>query len=549
MPDFIESLQGRDLGHLQIIAEFWGIELNEQDPRSAILQLSSIIKDSIRIESLINNLAPGERASLFELLRHSGRLPWAQFSREYGEVREMGVAKRDREQPYKHPVSAVEALWYRGLVARAFFDTSAGPEEYAYIPDDLLERIPALASDDAPHMGRLASAQEYAQVFLANDRILDHACTLLAAMRLGIPLPDTFFTYSGEELSPAILTSILAGCGIMDPAGKPIPEPARIFLDDSRGEALLKLLQSWMESCQFNELHLIPNLSLEGNWSNDPLRARQAVMGYLSAIPAEKWWSLSSFIAAIKQRYPDYQRPAGDYDSWFIRNSQTGEYLRGFNHWDEVDGRLVRFILTGPLYWLGVLDLGCSGTSMEVSAFRLSSWSHALLQGKHPAGIPAEDVSLIVRSDARISAKRFVPRRVRYQLARFCEWAKETPDEYQYQISSASLSRARKQGLTVSQLHALLNRNAKAIPPSLVKALERWEKNGSEVRVEKLVILRVSSPEVLTALRSSRASRFLGEPLGPTTVVILPKAIQKVLGALAELGYLGEIRDEEILEK
>ena len=155
-----------------------------------------------------------------------------------------------------------------------------------------------------------------------------------------------------------------------------------------------------------------------------------------------------------------------------------------------------------------------------------------------------EEELLIARSDAHISARRWVPRRVRYQLARFCDWEKETPDEYLYQVSAGSLTRARQQGLTVSQLLALLNRHSKAVPPSLVKALERWDKGGSEARLERLVILRVTSAEVLQALRKSRASRFLGEPLGPTTVAIKPGAAQKVLAALAELGYLGEIRGE-----
>jgi hypothetical protein len=103
---------------------------------------------------------------------------------------------------------------------------------------------------------------------------------------------------------------------------------------------------------------------------------------------------------------------------------------------------------------------------------------------------------------------------------------------------------AHQQGLTVSQLLVLLNRYAKAMPPSLVKALERWDKNGSEARMERLVILRVTSMEVLQALRKSRAGRFLGEPLGPTTIALKPGATQKVLAVLAELGYLGEIRGD-----
>ena len=131
-----------------------------------------------------------------------------------------------------------------------------------------------------------------------------------------------------------------------------------------------------------------------------------------------------------------------------------------------------------------------------------------------PKGLPVEEEPLVVRSDARLSARRLVPRRVRYQVARFCEWVKETPDEYQYRISPASLARARQQGLTVSQLISLLNRYAKAVPPSLIKALERWEKQGSEARIEKMVVLRVVSEDILQALRKSRASRFLGEIAG-----------------------------------
>jgi hypothetical protein len=289
---------------------------------------------------------------------------------------------------------------------------------------------------------------------------------------------------------------------------------------------------------------LLPNLIAEGKWKNDPLHARDKVLGYLASIPTGIWWSLPSFIAAVKQRDPDFQRPAGDYDSWFILDKSKGEFLRGYENWEAVDGRLIRFILTGPLHWLGILDLASTDSSQDVTAFRLSAWSHDLLNGKPPRGLLVEDAPIVVRSDARLGARRLVPRRVRYQVARFCEWVKETPDEYQYQISSASLVNARKQGLTVSQLLALLNRNAKAVPPSLVKALERWDKNGSEARLEKMVILRVTSEEVLQALHKSRAGRFLGEPLGPTTIAIKAGATQKVLSALAELGYLGEMREE-----
>ncbi len=94
-------------------------------------------------------------------------------------------------------------------MARAFFDTSSRPEEFAYIPDDLLALFPQAAGTDTPLMGRQASAAEYAQVFPANDRILDHTCTYLAALRVGICLPDSFHTPAGEELTGIFMKSIL----------------------------------------------------------------------------------------------------------------------------------------------------------------------------------------------------------------------------------------------------------------------------------------------------------------------------------------------------
>ena len=63
------------------------------------------------------------------------------FTRKYGDIREAGAGKRDREKLYLQPASAAEILFYRGLLARAFFDTKKGPQEFAYIPDDLLSLI------------------------------------------------------------------------------------------------------------------------------------------------------------------------------------------------------------------------------------------------------------------------------------------------------------------------------------------------------------------------------------------------------------------------
>jgi hypothetical protein len=337
---------------------------------------------------------------------------------------------------------------------------------------------------------------------------------------------------------------LLASHGLLDETLQPHPEATRLFLEAPRGLALAALARAWSESQSFNELRMIPGLSSEGSWQNDPLQARQSLLRFIHTLPQGKWWQLGSFIAAVKEQQPDFQRRGGEYDTWFIRRIDTGEFLRGFEHWEDVEGALLTYAICGPLAWLGMVDLAAAQPDGPVTAFRLSAWGQTLLTGETPRGLPAEEAGLIVRSDACIHAPRLAPRTARYQLARFCQWEKESPDGYDYRLTPVSLARASQQGLAVQHLLILLRKSAEALPPSLVKALERWEAHGSQVRIESLSVLRFHSPEVLQALRSSRAARFLGEPLGPAAVAVKPGAEQKVLAVLAELGYLGESRIE-----
>jgi hypothetical protein len=522
MPQLLASLQKQDLGHLRIIAAFWGIELESSDADSARQELAASLLDFELAAELIDSLPAQAKAALNSIAASDGRMPWAGFTREYGNIREMGAGQRDRILPHLNPESTAEVLYYRGLIGRAFFDTEKGPQEFAYIPDDLLPLIQkeerASASTQEP-AGREASPAEKAHTLAADDRILDDVTTMLAALRLG-----------HEVAHQPKLIALLNATGLTK-GNVPQAEKVKAFLEAPRVEALNMLVEAWKKSGTFNELRLMPEIVCEGEWKNQPLVTREFLLELLSAIPQNKWWSLVSFVRAIKQKYADFQRPAGDYDSWFIKRKSDGRYLRGFEAWDEVDGALIRFIVTDVMFSLGLVDIARAKPEGEITAFRLVSDR----EGRDENG------RITISSNGRISVPRLTPRAVRYQLARFCEWDEEKADEYRYRITAKSLAKAKEQGLKVEHLLALLAKHSEAgIPPALVKALKRWEINGTEARAETQVILRVSRPEVLEELRKSKAARFLGEVLSPTTAVVKGAAIQKIMEALAELGLLAE---------
>ncbi len=536
MPDLYHTLLKYDIGYLRIVAELWGLELESQEFAAAAEELSASLLDLEAVTETIDILSPEARAALDALVTANGKMEWALFARTYGDIREMGPGKRDRERPYLKPTSSSEHLFYRGLLAKAFFESSKGSQEFAYIPEDLLEivemlgaeanDVPVIISSKNEPLGRLATPVEKAFEIPASDQVLDDATTLLAALRInlesnGLPLEK-------QAQIPA-LQALLSTSKLLK---KNIPqaEAVKKFLEAQRTEALHMLNQAWFESQTFDELRMIPEILCEGEWSNQPQVTREFVVNLIESIPQGKWWSLSAFVKAIKEKFPDFQRPAGDYDSWFIKRTSDGQFLRGFAYWDQVDGALIRYIIQ-TLHWLGKLDVASPESGAGITAFRLSSFTE---DGNNKGKI-------IVSSSGKISVSRNFSRAVRYQIARFCEWDDEKKDDYIYSVSAQSLKRASEQGLKAEQLLAVLVKYTNGnVPPAMVKALKRWEAHGTEARVENLLVLRVSRPEIMEEMRASKAGRFLGELLSPTAVVVKEGAIQKVMAAMTELGLLAE---------
>jgi len=160
-----------------------------------------------------------------------------------------------------------------------------------------------------------------------------------------------------------------------------------------------------------------------------------------------------------------------------------------------------------------------------------------------PQNLADEQDKIIVSANALVKSSRLVPRSIRYQVARFCKLEKMTPDEYLYRLTPGSLKAAQQQGLRVQHLLTLLRHHAKNVPPSLVKALKRWDGQGNEVEIYRPLVLSVKDPEMLNVLRSSKASRYLSKLLGPTTIMVNEGSQEKILAILAEIGYLGEVEE------
>ena len=148
MPDLLHTLLKYDIGHLRIIAGAWGLELETSEVDSATEELCASFLDLEAVTETMEILPADARSALTALLESNGKMEWAAFARKFGEIREMGAGRRDRERPHLKPISIAENLFYRGILAKAFFDNEKGAQEFAYIPEDLFEFIDEVTKEE-----------------------------------------------------------------------------------------------------------------------------------------------------------------------------------------------------------------------------------------------------------------------------------------------------------------------------------------------------------------------------------------------------------------
>src|SRR5690606_15178692 len=416
-----------DRALLPVLAQVWGIKIDNLDTPEIIDALTEAMLDPARAEKVWVSLNDDQRGALLALLSAGGKMAGSMYSRLFGEIRHMGAAQIEREQPHQNPQSSAEALFYRGLIAQAFEQTEAGARPIIYVPDDLIAVLPAhktayenLEAEPISEQPQMGALEEVSGMKQADTSIVDDMTTLLAYLQLhGAQIEgEDFVPAVHEALLPHLRTAnstrlaFLLGVGISadliaidDHHSTTKRAETRRWLSEPRAQQIRLLADAWRSGSVFRDLWHVPGLYPEpaGLPNYDPTIARGALMNFLTEIvPEQDWWSLEEFIEVVKHTDADFQRPGGDYDSWYIR-SDAGDYLRGYESWDAVEGALLEFYITGPMHWLGLTDLADD-------AARLTAYGRAFLDMIAWPTPPETEDKIIVQEDGTLLVSRRVSR-------------------------------------------------------------------------------------------------------------------------------------------
>jgi hypothetical protein len=538
---FYQTLLDSDPARLRIIARQWEVSLTSDRPTDMAAELVDAIANAERVERMLERLPEAQRRALNDLLRYGGAMPWPIFTRRWGEVRAVGAGRVEREALWRSPQSASEGLWYLGLVQRAFDDRDDLQVEVAFTPEELRLYLPDPPPQPIPEP-QPTDPPTYHQS--EEDRLADDLTILWAECQNARGEADQArWSNLGSSASTrfALLRILSLEAGWLReeaPARlRPVADSVLAWLRADPWDQWVTLIRAWLESRRWNDLQAVPTLNPDPvkGWPNRPARGRRALWDVLKRCAPDRWYTLDAFTAYVKDHATDFLRPDGDYDAWGLRDAQTDMPLRGFDAWEAVEGAYLRFLITCPMHWLGLIDLG-GETSDMVTAFSLSQAGAALHDMADPPSLP-EPEPIQVSVDGTI----FVPRRRRYerfQLSRVAEvlnW-----HQGRYRLTPQSLARAQARRIQATRIVEFLEEaGAEPVPQALRQAIRRAVREEETANLSQGWILTVPDPDLL---ESPELQPLITTRLNEGAALIRERDRDRVLHILAEKGYLARVR-------
>jgi len=551
-----ECLADHDTTLLRAIAERWGIDYSTNQQPEMIQELVAAMLQPEAIHETLEWLTGEERTILDTLVINGGRMRIHRFEQQAGQIRRFGPGSLAREAPWRSPASAAEGLWYRGLIARGFAEEADTVVEFAFVPSDLRPLLPPPQIVQDPF--EVPSAPDPHSMRLGTPAAIDDVCTILSLAYSGTlsrhdgQLSETAMTtLQAQALDPdparlAFLFDLARSASLLRVQGRMVQmarEQARGWLQEERARQLRVLQEAWRGNVDWNDLWHVPSIRCEPTgWHNDPVAGRAAVLDLVRRCPPDTWLSIPGFVEAVKDQAADYLRPDGDFESWYIRDSRSNEFVMGFEHWERVEGALLTYCLTGPLYWLGIVSLGYPEGWEKPAAFRITVWGAAFLGLPFASlqDLPPQPAS--ITPTAAITIDREASLYDRFQLARIAEWQQSDP-AYVYAITPVSLEQALGSGVQLEQMERFLNRISQdTVPEQALERIRSWTSRYGIVRLRRAVLLEARSPQTMSELRRhGRIKGYLRQSLSPTMSLVRASDWDALRNELHRAGYLPEI--------
>jgi hypothetical protein len=390
---------------------------------------------------------------------------------------------------------------------------------------------------------------------LVNSRLLTRPSLRLVIDQLSLPGASPMEQVRTESDVPHLLfiRLLLMKLGLLsERRGSLFATSADSFFSLPLLERARRCYHVWLDTTFWNELAYTSNIILRpGPAPLDPaheevVHSRKQVMERLLAENIVEWHEFSTFITRTKLYTPYLLFPrqgstraerytAGNnpYD-WDFRLRRG--WLTPREGWYLVEGGFIRALISGPLHWLGLVNLDAD----HPDAFRLIPdltliTNEELLDIQEPTW-----GRLVVQPNFEVIALAPVSEALLIQLDRFAE---RTRLEHiaQYRLTKASVTHAIQSGLQAETIQKILEQAAGgSIPQNVQYSLIEWERQARRIELWRgVTLLEVDDAALLDQLLADTETRNLfGRRLAPSLIEVLADQLHVVQELLWQKDYL-----------
>ncbi|MGQ9492967.1 MAG: helicase-associated domain-containing protein [Anaerolineae bacterium] len=473
---------------LEAIAEGWGISFTDERTPEIVVRLATEMADAEALRIVLQRLSDVEREAL-AFVASTGQVKAHVMVRRYGPIRHLGPGRLEWEQAWQQPASATERLWFLGLIHRGYGMDEHYHGEVFFIPPEIQNvlpplpvRLPVFAVEPASQPAVVRDDQDA----FARDAfvILSYLRNYEVRTKMGVLAPRVLaqlrprLIYPADQKRLQFLHHLCKQTGLIH-REEELWKPTSIAASWLKEGAIARcrtFYHAWLEDANWNELWMMPRVHCEDTgWRNDPVLARKGMLNHLLKCPTDTWLTVASFVGSMHEMDPDFMRPDGDYNSWYIRDAQTGQYLMGYGAWEKVEGAWIRYLLEGPLLWLGVVATGYRQGEQQASCFMLTTYGAAILGLREIQEAPPQPI--VVQPNFQVLVPHSASWYDRFLVERFAHWVDEQNGITRYAIQADSVRTCLASGVTWKQILAFLRRvTGNQVPNSVQRALQSWAK-------------------------------------------------------------------------
>jgi len=328
--------------------------------------------------------------------------------------------------------------------------------------------------------------------------------------------------------------------------------PAEDFFSLPLLERSRRCYRAWLDTTFWNELAYTANIILRpgpaplDSAHEEVVSSRKQVIERLLVEHVNEWHEFSTFITRTKLYFPYllFPRQSGTRTERYSAGSNPYNWDFRLNRgwltpregWYTVEGGFIRALISGPLHWLGLVNMDAE----HPDAFRLVPDLALITSETSPEIQEPGWGRLIVQPNFEVIALAPVSEALLLYLDSFAERLR-LEHIAQYRLTKASVTNAIQSGLRSETIQQILEQAAGgSIPQNVQYSLLEWERQARRIELwHGVTLLEVDDADLLDQLLADAETRNLfGRRLAPLLVEVVTDQLSTVQEILWQRDYL-----------